>query len=290
MKKFRLLLFISILFFTSCQKSEESKLNIAVAANMQFAMKEIIKEFKEQTGIECQMMTSSSGKLNAQIKEGAPYHIFVSANMKYPQDLFDAGFTTSNPEIYAYGKLVLWSMKEGVLPSIELLQKVQINHIAIANPKTAPYGTAAKEVLMNLNLYKDLESKLVYGESVAQCNQFILSKSAEMGFTAKSVVLSMHGKDQGQWIDVEDSLYSPITQGAVIIKQNEMHAEAKEFYEFLFSDRAALILEGFGYQVSVAQDWLGIIQESKLSSEKDKLAVLLEEATELTKIVLKAKD
>ena len=248
MKKLSLLLFIGILFFTSCYKTEEAKLNIAVAANMQFAMKEIIKEFKEQTGVDCQMMTSSSGKLTAQIKEGAPYHVFVSANMKYPQDLFDAGFTTSKPEIYAYGKLVLWSMKEAVLPSIELLQKEQINHIALANPKMAPYGMAAKEVLENLGLYKSLKDKLVFGESVAQCNQFIISKSAEMGFTAKSIVLSEHGKGQGHWIDIDDSLYSPIAQGAVIIKQREMQAEAKAFYEFLFSQRASSLMEKFGYK------------------------------------------
>lgn len=249
MKKLSLLLFISILFFTSCHKTEESKLNIAVAANMQFAMKEIIKEFKEQTGIECQMMNSSSGKLTAQIKEGAPYHIFVSANMKYPQDLFDAGFTTSKPEVYAFGRLVLWSNMEAMKVSLEALNNKNINHIAIANPKMAPYGLAAKEVLENLGLYEELENKLVFGESIAQCNQFILSKSAEMGFTAKSVVLSQNAKDQGQWIDVDDSLFSPIAQGAVIIKQNEMQAEAKEFYEFLFSDRAALILEEYGYKM-----------------------------------------
>ena len=249
MKKFSLLLFISILFFTSCQKSEESKLNIAVAANMQFAMKEILKEFKEQTGIECQMMTSSSGKLTAQIKEGAPYHIFVSANMKYPQDLFDAGFTTSKPEIYAFGRLVLWSKIEGMSLRLDSLNHKVLNHIALANPKMAPYGMAAKEVLENLGLYEALEDKLVFGESVAQCNQFIISKSAEMGFTAKSVVLSRNAKDQGHWIDIDPSLYAPIAQGAVIIRQNELQAEAKAFYEFLFSDRAALILEEYGYQM-----------------------------------------
>lgn len=249
MKKIRFLLFIGILFFTSCQKSEEAKLNIAVAANMQFAMKEILKEFKGQTGIKCQMMTSSSGKLTAQIKEGAPYHIFVSANMKYPQDLFDDGFTTSKPEIYAFGRLVLWSNIDGVIVSLDSLSNKSINHIALANPKMAPYGVAAKEVLESLGLYEKLEGKLVFGESVAQCNQFILSKSAEMGFTAKSVVLSQNAKDQGQWIDVDASIYSPIEQGAVIVRQGEMQAEAKEFYEFLFSERAALILQEFGYQI-----------------------------------------
>ncbi len=251
MKKSIIILFIGILFLSSCQKTEEAKLNIAVAANMQFAMKEIVKEFEEQTGIDCQIMTSSSGKLTAQIKEGAPYHVFVSANMKYPQDLFEAGMTTSKPEIYAYGKLVLWTMKKDVSPSINLLQKEQINHIAMANPKMAPYGMAAKEALVNLGLYKNLENKLVFGESVAQCNQFILSESAELGFTAKSVVMSKHAKSQGEWIDVDDKLYSPIAQGAVIVKQGKMQseAEAREFFEFLFSERAASIMEEFGYQI-----------------------------------------
>lgn len=249
MKKISLLLFIGIMFFTSCQKTEEAKLNIAVAANMQFAMKELVKEFTAQTGVECQLMISSSGKLTAQIKEGAPYHIFVSANMKYPEELYKSGFSNHSPEVYAYGKLVLWTKKEGLIPSIELLKSEQIKHIAIANPKMAPYGIAAEEVLENFGLLKELKEKLVFGESISQCNQFILSKSAEIGFTAKSVVLSDKAKDQGRWIDVNDSLYTPIAQGSVIIKQIKMQKEAKEFYRFLFSERAAMILQEFGYQI-----------------------------------------
>lgn len=249
MKNYFLIIIVGVLMLSACHKTEESKLNIAVAANMQFAMKELVNEYEALSGVECQLIISSSGKLTAQIREGAPYDIFVSANMKYPQDLFDAGFTTSKPEVYAYGNLVLWSKTDDMSLSLDSLNNKMLHHIALANPKMAPYGMAAQEVLENLGLYESLEDKLVFGESIAQCNQFIISKSAEMGFTAKSVVFSQNAKDQGHWIDIDPSLYTPIAQGAVIIKQSELQPEAKAFYEFLFSEKAAVILKEFGYHI-----------------------------------------
>lgn len=243
-------LLIFVLF--SCQKEEEQHLNIAVAANMQFAMKELAQTFTEKTGEEVQLMVSSSGKLNAQIKEGAPYDLFVSANMKYPQDLYDAGLTIDPPQVYAYGKLVLWTMYEDLESSLLHFKDSNIKHIAMANPKIAPYGIAAEEVLKHYGLEESIQEKLVYGESIAQCNQFILSKSAELGFTAKSVVLSPQMKDQGNWIDMDADTYSPIAQGMVIIKHEKRNAvSAKEFYRFLLSKEGQDILIKFGYSVEI---------------------------------------
>ncbi len=248
-KKF-FIFFSLIFFFFSCAKDEQSKLTIATAANMQFAIKEIVQSFEKETGIACEMVISSSGKLTAQIKEGAPYDIFVSANMKYPNKLYKSGFTLKQPDIYAFGKLVMWSMRKDIKLSFEVLEDKHIKHIAMANPKTAPYGFSAKEVLINRGIYRKIEKKLVFGESVLQTNQFIASGVAEIGFTAKSVVLSPKIKENDNWIEIDPNLYSPIAQGIVIlINRQEQEQKAKEFNDFLLSSKGKEILNNFGYSV-----------------------------------------
>ena len=249
-KKF-FIFFSLIFFFFSCKKDEQPKLTIATAANMQFAMKEIIQTFEKETEIACEMVISSSGKLTALIKEGAPYDIFVSANMKYPNELYKSGFTLKQPEIYAYGKLVMWTMRKDIKLSFEILEDKHIKNIALANPKTAPYGFSAKEVLINKDIYHKIENKLVFGESVSQTNQFIASGVAEIGFTAKSVVMAPKIKDDNNWIDIDPDLYSPIAQGIVIlINRRELLHKAKKFNEFLISSKGKEILNNFGYSVN----------------------------------------
>ncbi len=238
------------LFSLGCKKNNTNKIAIATAANMQFAMKELSQAFTKQSGIKCDIIVSSSGKLTAQIKEGAPYDLFVSADMKYPEDLYQSGFTTQKPEIYAYGKLVLWSIEEDLKPNIDQLSDEQIKYIAIANPKTAPYGQAAVDVLNYYNIFEKVENKLVYGESISQTNQFIISGSANVGFTAKSVVLSPKVEGKGQWTAIDENSYTPIAQGVVILKKDNPSEKAEKFYSFLFSERSKEILENFGYLVT----------------------------------------
>ena len=247
---FFLFLFSTLTFF-SCKNNRAEKIAIATAANMQFAMKELSEAFTNQTGIDCDIIVSSSGKLTAQIKEGAPYDLFVSANMKYPEDLYQSGFTSKKPEIYAYGKLVLWSATEGIEPKMEFLENPKIRHIALANPKTAPYGQAALDALKYFDLFEKVEKKLVYGESISQTNQFIISGSAQIGFTAKSVVRSPKIANKGLWAKVNKKSYTPIAQGVVMLKKDKLSKNAEKFYDFLFSDHSKEILEKFGYQVSV---------------------------------------
>lgn len=247
----RTLLYLILVGWTvGCHSPRGEKLTIATAANMQFAMEAILEAFTAETGIACETSISSSGKLTAQIEEGAPFDVFVSADMKYPTRLFENGLSTGPPEVYAYGNLVLWSMIDGMKPAIELLADESVHHVALANPKTAPYGVAATQVLEHFQLTEKLNGKLVYGESIAQTNQFIISRAAALGFTAKSVVLSPQMKGQGQWIDMDPELYSPIAQGVVIIKHSDQQMpDARRFYEFLFSEKAREILIGFGYAV-----------------------------------------
>ena len=198
---------------------------------MQFAMEALVNIFEEETGIACEIIVSSSGKLTAQIKEGAPYHIFVSADMKYPEDLYKAGFSTAKPAVYAHGNLVMWSTSLDSTLSIESLQHKKIKHIAIANPQTAPYGAAALATLKYYKIYTAVKEKLVYGESISQTNQFIISSAAEVGFTAKSVVLSPRVKVKGQWVSVNSKAYTPIKQGIILIKtSDEIKPKALQFY------------------------------------------------------------
>ena len=248
---------VIIFLFVSCKPSSDKKakpatLTIATAANMQFAMKALSDRFTQQNGVRCNLVVSSSGKLTAQIKEGAPFDIFVAANMKYPDEVFKAGLATEAPRVYAYGKLVLWSLLDGVEPSLEALTEESIRYVALANPKTAPYGVAAIEVLQQRQIFDQVEPKLVYGESIAQTNQFITTKSAEVGFTAMSVVLSPKMKGKGKWVTLEES-YSPIEQGVIVVNRKKVNPIALQFYEFLFSTEAKNILKEFGYTVEESE-------------------------------------
>jgi molybdate transport system substrate-binding protein len=246
--KTKFILFFTLVLISSCNQQKEHKLTIATAANMQFVMDELTTAFTQETGIECEKIISSSGKLTAQIKEGAPYDIFVSADMKYPLNLYNSGFTANKPAIYAYGKLILWSLFDSIKPSVNLLLQKNIKHIASANPKTAPYGIATEEVLNHYKIFDSIKNKLVYGESIAQTNQFITTKATEIGFTAKSVVLSPVAKGKGNWIALDENTYTPIEQGVVIIKNSPSTTQKKEiFYNFLFSEKGTAILNKFGY-------------------------------------------
>lgn len=225
---------------------KEQKVRIATAANMQFAIDSLAKNFTLKTGIPSQSVISSSGKLTAQITAGAPYDIFLAADMKYPKVLFEKGLTANQPKVYAKGKLILWTLKDSISPSIAYLETDKINHIAIANPETAPYGAAAMEVLKHYQLGQKLKNKLVFGESIAQTNQFIHSEAAEIGFTSLSTIKAPKLMNKGRWIEIDTNLYPPIEQGIVILKNH--HKDADQFYDFLFTEEARNILNHFGYE------------------------------------------
>jgi len=214
-------------------------------------MEDIVEAFTEKTKIQCDLVVSSSGKLTAQINEGAPFDVFISADMKYPESIYQDGLAEDRPEIFAEGKLVLWTLDESIKPILASLTNERIQTVAIPNPKTAPYGQAAIEALKSKNIYEKVKHKLVYGSSVSQSNQFILSESADIGFTALSAVKSNKLKETGSWKELPSNSYHPIQQGAVIVKQNGNSENAKQFYDFLFSKEAQSILINYGYQVNV---------------------------------------
>jgi len=247
MRKFLLL---SVFFLFSAKTFREDKIIVAVAANAQFAMKDIQSAYKGATGKQVELVIGSSGKLTAQIREGAPFDIFLSADMKFPEILHKAGLTTSAPRIYGYGTLVLWTLKDFDLLNIHAILLPVVKKIAIANPKIAPYGEAAISALKYYKLYEKTEPELVYGESISQVTQYITSGSADIGFTAKSVVLSPEMQEKGKWIDIDKKAYPAIAQGAVLLKSaSERNKKgAENFYNYLYSDKAKKIFEKYGYQ------------------------------------------
>jgi molybdate transport system substrate-binding protein len=169
--------------------------------------------------------------------------------MKYPRAIYEKGLTQGPPRIYAYGYLVFWSLDPGLELTTEGLMGEELRHIALANPETAPYGRAAEDLLRGMGVYEKIESKLVFGESVAQTNQFILSGTAQVGITARSVVSAPEARGKGQWREADATLYEPIAQGLVHLKQNDPEKEkwAREFDDFLRSQTAIDILHKFGY-------------------------------------------
>ena len=235
--------------WSGCRGLQEERLTIAVSANMQYAMEELIDRFESQTGISCELIIGSSGKLTAQILEGAPFHLFFSADMKYPMEIYSEGLAEGPPQIYAHGYVIFWSLDEEIEFTSEGLLDQDVRHIAIANPETAPYGRAAYDVLTGMGVYDEIMPKLVFGESVSQTNQFILSGSSEVGLTARSVVSSPAAEGKGHWQEADPGLYQPIEQGFVHLKRRNRVQEnwAIEFERFLGSQAAIDILHKFGY-------------------------------------------
>jgi molybdate transport system substrate-binding protein len=248
LKKFKCL--VPLLCALIAVPASAATVRVAVAANVQYAFDALRTEFRKQSGHEIEASVNSSGKLTAQIMHGAPFDVFMSADMEYPEKLHGAGFAAAAPKPYAYGALVLWTMKDLNLANWQgALAGPGVLKIAIANPQTAPYGRETIRALEALQLHDKLKSKLVYGESIAQTNQYIHSRVADAGFTAKAVVLSPQMEGQGKWIDVPRNAYQPIAQGVVVLRDGaKNNADAAQaFYAFLFSDAARRIFERYGY-------------------------------------------
>ncbi len=247
-----LLVLSGLLVLAQSASGQEAPLTVAVAANVKYAFGELAKAFKDETGIEARGVIGSSGKLSAQIANGAPYDVMLSADMEYPQELYNKKIAVSVPKAYANGVLVLWTRQALDLgKGMQVLSEPVIQKIAVANPRLAPYGREALHALQYFRLLPAVESKLVYGESIAQVNEYIDSKSADIGFTAKSVVLAPEMQNRGKWIEVPRGSYEPIAQGVVILKHGaESRLEsARKFIEFLFSAQARAIFEKYGYVV-----------------------------------------
>lgn len=242
-------IFLFSLFFI--QSVFAQTITVAVATNVSYAIQDLKKEFsKLYPHIKVHIVLGSSGKLTAQISHGAPYHVFMSADMKYPQSLYKNGFTLTQPQVYAKGSLVYLSKnKQNFSNTINLVKDSHIKKIAIANPKTAPYGKATLQALKNSNVYIDVKDKLIYGESAAQTLSYTM-RATDLGFVAKSSLYTPHMlkyKENIHWKEVNPQFYTPIKQGIVLLKHTQDNA--KYFYDFILSDKAQKILLKFGYTI-----------------------------------------
>lgn len=238
-------IFVSWLMLFTIQSAHAEQINVAVAANFSSAFEQIKTAFKQQTGIDVLPSYASSGKLYTQIINGAPFELFLSADVETPQKLEQMGLIASGKRFtYAVGHLVLWSPQPGLVDAKgEVLRNGDFKRLAIANPKTAPYGLAAQQALTRLGLWEGMSPKLVQGESIAQAYQFISSGNAQLGFIAASQLTVQTGSS---W-QVPESLYDPIEQQAVILKSAQANAAALKLYDFLRSDQATKIITSFGY-------------------------------------------
>ncbi len=234
-----------------CSSIFAGQINIAVAANVSYAIDELIKEFnKTNPNTKVQVTLGSSGKFVAQIQNGAPFEIFMSADMKFPQTLFDENIAITKPEVYAQGSIAMLSSKElDFTKGINLIKDDSISKIAIANPKTAPYGTATLEAIKNAKISDEVEKKFVFAESISQAVTYATT-AADVGFIAKSSLydekMSQY-KENIHWISVDAKLYTPIDQGIVILKNAKDNKEVKAFYDFILSKEAKKIFENYGY-------------------------------------------
>jgi molybdate transport system substrate-binding protein len=244
------LLFFSFLFFSLSVSAQT--IRIAAASDLQFVLPDLADQYEKQTGVKLAITYGSSGNFFAQIQNGAPFDLFLSADMEYPCKLIDAGLADSKfVQVYATGVLILWLPPDSPLDpaaGLKTLLDPRIQKIAIANPEHAPYGRAAIEAMRSAGLSDQLKSKLVFGENIAQTAQFVQSGSAQAGLIALSLALSPALNSGKRWI-VPTDLYSHIDQGLVILKSSPNKDAARSFLTFFYSLKARATFEHNGYSM-----------------------------------------
>jgi molybdate transport system substrate-binding protein len=221
----------------------QTPLRIAAAADLEPVLPPILAQFQQQTGIRAEATYQASAMLTTEILNGAPFDVFLSADLKYPQQLISAGsadakgFADSGAVVYAKGTLVLWSRKDSHLPapSLDLLRSSGLQRLAIANPDRAPYGRAAVAALQTLKLYDGLKPKLVTAENIAQTAQFADSANADAGLISLTSAITPRMSADGNYFMIPRDLYPPIEQGAVIVSKTAQRMTAEQFLKFVLS-------------------------------------------------------
>ena len=244
--------FILLLLFSCVSTLPAAPLKLAVASNFSTPLKYLAQQYERQNQQKIQVISGSSGKLYAQIIHGAPYDAFFSADKKRPQLLEQQGHSIAHSRFtYAYGQLILWSPDPDLINhSNEVLFSKPFRHLAMANPRLAPYGRAAQEVLQALGLWPALKSRIIRGENIAQTWQFVNSGNAPLGFVARSQVFHPAHKALGSWWSIPKKYYSPIEQQAVQLTDNKA---VQSFLAWIQSPAAMEIIRSYGYGTPDAQ-------------------------------------
>jgi molybdate transport system substrate-binding protein len=224
------------------------EVSLGVAANFTDTTRELVKQFETETGHTVSASFGSTGKLYAQIRNGAPFDVFMAADARRPTLIEKAQAGVANTRFtYARGKLVLWSPTPDAFgdPTSYLAQQT-FSRLSMANPKTAPYGLAAQQVLEHLGHWTALQAKLVRGDSIAQAFQFVVSRNAQAGFVALSQVISWEDKKGSLW-KVPQDYYQPIDQQAILLTRAAHNEAALAWMDFLKSNTAIATIRGYGY-------------------------------------------
>ena len=250
MKPTRRLSLVLIALLGTAAQAQADEVPIAVAANFTAPMQQIAAAFEKDTGHKVVAAYGSTGKFYAQIKNGAPFEALLAADDETPARLIKENAAVAGSQFtYAIGKLVLWSAKPAVVDAKgEVLKKGGFDHLALANPKLAPYGAAGVQTMKALGVYDTLEPKIVTAENITQAHQFISSGNALLGFAALSQVLK-DGKIEGSAWMVPSSLYSPIRQDAVLLDKGKGKPAARALVAYLKSAKAQAIIQSFGYSL-----------------------------------------
>ncbi len=244
--------YTSILFFLLCfsKVSTADTIQVAVASNFIATMKELIAKFEINSEHKIKLSTGSSGKIFAQIAQGAPYDVFFSADQSKPEKLATLGFGINESRFtYAKGKLVLWSNKDDYEVSKSVLLAGNYKKIALANPRLAPYGMAAKDVINHFNITNKTKNKLIQGENISQVYQFIETKNVDLGFVALSQMKSSQNSGKQNYWLIPQHIYTPIKQDLIVLRRTKKMSIVNEFVTFIKSQEGKDIIKHYGYDV-----------------------------------------
>lgn len=247
---------VVLLALASAPRAQAQPLSVAAAADLQAVLPLVVGPFERETGQTVRITFGSSGNFYAQIQNGAPFDVFLSADLDYPTRLVEAGLAARETlREYAAGRLVLWSRRDRGLDltrGLEALADAHVRRVSIANPAHAPYGRAAVEALRRAGLYERVSGKLVMGENVSQAAQFAQSGNADAGLFALSIALTPAVQAVGAHVDIPSALYAPIRQGGVVINASRQRPLAERFLGRLVQPDAARLLARFGFALPPA--------------------------------------
>jgi molybdate transport system substrate-binding protein len=245
----RLLIVALALLLSSAPAWAKGVITIAAAADLKFAMDEIVTQFKAaHPDDDVSVIYGSSGKFHTQIQNGAPFDIFFSADIEYARSLAQSGASAAKPVLYAVGRIVLWSRElDAQQLSLSSLVDPKIRRIAIANPKHAPYGRAAEQALKAQGLWDRVRGRLVYGENVAQTAQYARTGAADVAIIALSLVLGPELTGQGSYSEIPDNLYSPLRQAFIVTKRGADNPLAYSFAQYMTTPEARRVMIRYGF-------------------------------------------
>ena len=242
-----------VLVSTAVPPAFAEQVLVAVATNFVPSFREVAMEFEKSTGHHVQVVEGSSGNFYTQIKNGAPFDVFFSADRERPKKLEDEGLGVKGTRFtYAIGRLVLWSSHADLVKGEETLFSKTYTHLAITNPKNAPYGLAAMQVMQQLRIWDKLQPQhiIIMGENVSQTMEFIESGHAELGFVALSQVMDPKLKGKGSRWEVPPHLHEPIQQDVILLTKGKENPGAKALLEFIGGPQAKTIIERYGYALN----------------------------------------